>query len=149
MLGFCLKTLSGGRAGESAFADAELGCAVASFRRSNTEREFGLSRTSYRETLMAKKRNFNNGGKRNGRPTRSAPPPAPLVRTYTPPPVYGDPFTLVEDKNKNTFVFQGGAWVAYHRPIAECKTDCEVKELPQRVNQMIRYQVRPQVDSDY
>ncbi len=96
---------------------------------------------------MVKKQRFNSSGKRNGRQTRSAPPPpAPLVRTYNPPPVYGTAFILVEDKSKNTFLFKGGIWVAYHRTIAECKTDCEVTELPQRVNQMIRYQVRPQVD---
>jgi hypothetical protein len=48
----------------------------------------------------------------------------------------------MEDENKNTFIFQDGAWVASERSIADCRQDCQVKELPQRLNRMVRYEVR-------
>jgi hypothetical protein len=70
--------------------------------------------------------------------------PVPAER---PPPVkYGKPFILLEDLEKNTFVFKAGVWVAYGASIAECRGTCKVKELPQRVNQMIRYEVRCPLD---
>ena len=56
--------------------------------------------------------------------------------------VFGKPFMVMEDAQKNTFVYKGGAWVAYGPTIAECKRTCQVKELPQRVNNMIRYEIR-------
>lgn len=58
------------------------------------------------------------------------------------PVVYGKPFIVVEDAEKNTFIFQAGEWVAYSASIAECRQTCQVKELPQRVNGRIRYEVR-------
>jgi hypothetical protein len=56
--------------------------------------------------------------------------------------VYGKPFIVLEDKDKNTFVYEGGNWVPYSESIAECRKTCQVKELPQRVNQRTRYEVR-------
>jgi len=56
--------------------------------------------------------------------------------------VYGKPFILVEDAEKNTFIFKAGEWVAYSESIAECRQSYQVKELPQRVNGRIRYEVR-------
>jgi hypothetical protein len=58
------------------------------------------------------------------------------------PVVYGKPFVVVEDAQKNTFIFHGGEWVAYSASIAECRQTCQVKELPQRLNGRIRYEIR-------
>ena len=66
----------------------------------------------------------------------------PEVTQRTAPVVYGKPFIVLEDEAKNTFVFKGGAWVAHTSSIAECRLSCQVKELPQRVNKMTRYEVR-------
>ena len=74
-------------------------------------------------------------------PTRSLfRPPEPAQRTA--PVVYGKAFIVLEDEAKNTFIFKGGAWVAHTATIAECRQSCLVKELPQRVNKMTRYEVR-------
>jgi hypothetical protein len=76
---------------------------------------------------------------------------APNYRSLQQPPVvterraavvYGKPFIVAEDEQKNTFVFQGGSWVPYTASIAECRQSCQVKELPQRLKSMIRYEVR-------
>jgi len=66
----------------------------------------------------------------------------PEITERPAPTVYGKPFIVVEDEQKNTFIFQGGAWVPHTASIAECRQTCQVKELPQRVNRMIRYEVR-------
>ncbi len=55
---------------------------------------------------------------------------------------YGLPFILMEDENLNTFHYLRGAWVPYQRRIAECRIDCQVKALPQKLNKMTRYEVR-------
>jgi hypothetical protein len=79
------------------------------------------------------------GPHRFGHSRPAASRPAPIV--------YGKPFIVVEDEQKNTFVFQAGAWVPHTASIAECRQTCQVKELPQRVNKMIRYEVRCPVGS--
>ena len=57
--------------------------------------------------------------------------------------MYGKPFTLLEDESKATFQFSKGAWVPYAMTIAEClENNCQVKELPQKVNRKTRYEVR-------
>ena len=66
----------------------------------------------------------------------------PEVTERPAPVVYGKPFIVAEDEQKNTFIFHGGSWVAYEASIAECRQTCQVKELPQRLNKMIRYEVR-------
>ena len=66
----------------------------------------------------------------------------PEVTQRTAPVVYGKAFIVLEDEAKNTFIFKGGAWVAHTASIAECRQSCQVKELPQRVNKMTRYEVR-------
>jgi hypothetical protein len=73
--------------------------------------------------------------------TRSLYRPPELVQR-TAPVVYGKAFIVLEDEAKNTFIFKGGAWVAHTASIAECRQSCQVKELPQRVNKMTRYEVR-------
>jgi hypothetical protein len=94
---------------------------------------------------MAQKRRFSQNKRQAARST------APDTRSLRRPPelselpsrvVYGKPFIVVEDADKNTFVFQAGNWVAYTASIAECRETCQVKELPQRVNGRVRYEVR-------
>ena len=82
-----------------------------------------------------------------GRVTNLA--PSPTRTLYRPPEpqriapvVYGKAFIVLEDEARNTFIFQGGAWVAHTASIAECRQSCQVKELPQKVNRMTRYEVR-------
>ncbi len=58
------------------------------------------------------------------------------------PKVYGKPFILLEDREKNTFEYASGAWVPYPMSIAECRKECMVKEMPQKVNDKTRYEVR-------
>lgn len=65
-----------------------------------------------------------------------------LPATPVAPVTYGKPFIVAEDENKNTFFYQAGAWVPYGESIAECRKTCLVTELPQRLNKMIRYEVR-------
>ncbi len=59
-----------------------------------------------------------------------------------PPVHYGKPFIVLEDEHKKTFVFQSGVWIAHSMSIAECRQTCQVKELPQKVNGMVRFEVR-------
>lgn len=94
---------------------------------------------------MGPRRQFNQ----SKRPiNRSASPEArglrkpPAVTERAQPVVYGKPFILLEDREKKTFIFQGGSWVPHSESIAQCRESCQVKELPQRVNQMVRYEVR-------
>jgi len=70
----------------------------------------------------------------------SAPAPPPVTQRQ-PPVVYGQPFILLEDSQKVAFIYQGGNWVQYARTIAECRIDSQVKELPQKINGMTRYEV--------
>jgi hypothetical protein len=68
---------------------------------------------------------------------------AALVPVERPAPVvYGKAFIVAEDAAKKTFIFQGGAWTPYSSTIAECRQTCLVKELPQKLNNMTRYEVR-------
>jgi hypothetical protein len=93
---------------------------------------------------MAQKHRFNQH-KRGGRfvapETRTLQRP-PALAERAAPVVYGKPFVLLEDGDKNTFIFKAGAWVPHSESIAQCRQTCQVKELPQRVNRMVRYEVR-------
>jgi hypothetical protein len=62
---------------------------------------------------------------------------------YVPKPkvVYGKPFTLLEDSNKQTFIYSSGKWVEHDRTIAECRSNCQVKQLAQKINGMTRYEI--------
>jgi hypothetical protein len=91
---------------------------------------------------MAHKRHFSNKRQKS---RGAAPPPPPLRSAMSEkslPVAYGKPFVLMEDENKNTFVYKGGAWVPHAMSIAECRQECQVNELPQKVNRMTRYEVR-------
>jgi len=92
---------------------------------------------------MAQRRPFNQTRRKgNGKGPIHAPIelPKPLPRFV--PKQYGAPFVLLEDDQKKTYEYRGGAWVQYERSIAECKVDCQVKQLAQRVNNMTRYEIR-------
>jgi hypothetical protein len=67
-------------------------------------------------------------------------PPVPTFERK-PPVRYGKPFILLEDTQKSTFIFNGGQWVRHTKSIAECRLDCQVKELAQKINDMTRYEV--------
>jgi hypothetical protein len=58
-----------------------------------------------------------------------------------PPVVYGKPFVLLEDNQKDTFIYAAGQWVPHTKTIAECRVDCQVKELAQKINGITRYEI--------
>lgn len=62
-----------------------------------------------------------------------------------PPVTFGKPFVLLEDLDKSTFVYKGGQWIPHSATIAECRQDCQVKELPQKIKGMTRYEICPPV----
>jgi hypothetical protein len=93
---------------------------------------------------MAYHNRFSNNRKRPGRPARAAvaDQPAFEIPAKKPPKVYGKAFTLLEDEQKNAFEYRSGAWVPYAMTIAQCREEGEVKQLPQKINKMTRYEVR-------
>jgi hypothetical protein len=93
--------------------------------------------------MAQRKRSYQPPRKKNSASSSAstpAEPRAPHVRKA--PVVYGKPFILLEDAARNTFEYKSGAWVPYAMSIAECRVTCQVNELPQKVNQMTRYEVR-------
>ncbi len=75
-------------------------------------------------------------------PAASAPErQAPAERRRTPV-QYDKPLILLEDANKDTFEFKVGQWAPHGMTIAQCRENCLVKQLPQKVNGMTRYEVR-------
>jgi hypothetical protein len=93
---------------------------------------------------MAQKHRYKNERAKHGRPPppRATPvAPRPVIEKK-PPVVYGKAIVVLEDEAKVTFEFQQGAWVPFSMSIAECRRDCLVKELPQKVNRMTRYEIR-------
>lgn len=93
---------------------------------------------------MAQKRRVHTRGPKGGRAPNSA--TRMLQRLpeieIQPAVVYGKPFIVLEDKAKNTLIYKAGNWVPDGESIAEYRKTCQVKALPQRVNDMIRYEVR-------
>lgn len=87
----------------------------------------------------------NHRGKQQGR--RAAPQSLPIARpalelSVTKTKVtYGKPIILLEDNQKQAFVYRGGQWVHYEKSIAECRLDCQVKQLLQKINGRTRYEV--------
>jgi hypothetical protein len=97
---------------------------------------------------MARNHRFQQHGKRKGKGSAAASRPPPLASNSVerrPATVYGNPITILEAADKSTFVFNNGDWVPYSMTIAECREACHVTELPQKVRQMTRYEVRPPV----
>ncbi len=101
---------------------------------------------------MAQKHRFNNNRKMNrsgGPPRRDVVVRAATVRPEPKPPVeYGKAFVLMEDTNLNTFEYVAGAWIPYGLSISQCRHNCLVKELPQKVNGCTRYEIRSPVTSN-
>ena len=54
---------------------------------------------------------------------------------------YGKPVTILEDQEKNTFIYNAGNWVPHTESIAECRALGLVKEL-QQLGGRKRYEVR-------
>lgn len=83
----------------------------------------------------------------NSRQNRQARPPIVVNTSVSARPkitqkLYGKPYVVMEDDRKQTFIFDGGAWVAYARSIAQCREEqCQVKQLSQRLNNMTRFEV--------
>lgn len=98
---------------------------------------------------MAQRRRFVTNKRQLARApapdTRSLRRP-PAVTERVAPVVYGKPFVVVEDQEKNTLVYKAGAWVPFGLSIAEAKETCQVKELSQRLNGKIRYEIRAPVN---
>ena len=81
---------------------------------------------------------------RGGARASSGPPPlaSASIERNRAPTVYGKPFIIMEDESKKTFVYQSGSWVPHDMSIAECRqASYQIKELPQKVNRMTRYEV--------
>src|SRR5687767_583377 len=99
---------------------------------------------------MAQRPRFNHKRqkKRSTAPHTSTPREAPRTFEKRAPVQYGKPFVLLEDVNKNTFEYKSGAWVPHSMSIAECRLECQVNELPQKVNSMTRYEVRLPVPAE-
>ena len=92
---------------------------------------------------MAQKHRFSRKQHTVARPRRDAPVREATVRPEPKPPVqYGKPFVLLEDADMNTFEYVAGAWIPYGLTISQCRHDCSVKELAQKVNGKTRYEVR-------
>lgn len=58
------------------------------------------------------------------------------------PTAYGKAFIVMEDEQKNTFEYRAGSWLPCADTIAQLRESCQVKELPQKVNRMVRYEIR-------
>ena len=94
---------------------------------------------------MAQKHRARQNKRQGGGLRTFAPPPArsaaiPYERVA--PVVFGEAFIVLEDEKKDTFIYEGGAWVPFASSIAEYRKTCQVKQLPQRVGRKIRYEVR-------
>ncbi|MFO0818204.1 MAG: hypothetical protein U1A77_09705 [Pirellulales bacterium] len=90
---------------------------------------------------MKKHHNHQKRSRRGDAP-RSGRAEAPAPYVPKPPVTYGKPTMILEDASRQTFEFKGGAWTPFDRSIAECRQDCLVKEMPQKINSMTRYEVR-------
>ena len=93
---------------------------------------------------MAQKNRFNHH--KRARPASDNRGPvvreAPAVYVKAPPVQYGKAFIVMEDREKNTFEYSAGAWVPFSMNMVACRQSCQVKELPQKLNGMTRYEVR-------
>jgi hypothetical protein len=104
-----------------------------------TRKEVSLKRPNYR--FKRKPSKSTTAAPRRG----EAPKDVTLPFERKPPKQYGKAFVLLEDSNKNTFEFAAGAWIPYGLTISQCRKDCMVTELPQKVNGNTRYEVRLQL----
>lgn len=93
---------------------------------------------------MAQRRRHQSNRKPpyNAGPRESAPREEPRTYERRPPTQYGKAFVVMEDAQQNTFEFAAGKWVEHGVGIASYRENCQVKELPQKVNGMTRYEIR-------
>jgi hypothetical protein len=91
---------------------------------------------------MAQHNRFSHNKKQKARGGNAPHVRSPIVLERRVPVVYGKAVIVMEDEQKNTFVFKGGNWIPHEMSIADCRKECEVKVLPQKVNRMTRYEVR-------
>ncbi|HEY1599930.1 MAG TPA: hypothetical protein VGG64_10030 [Pirellulales bacterium] len=100
---------------------------------------------------MGKKRRYND--KRHS-PRPIAPAPAPAERRAAAAierkakTEYDKPFILLENADKDTFMFKAGQWARHSMSIAEYRENSLVKELAQKVNGMTRYEIRYPISHD-
>lgn len=87
-----------------------------------------------------KRQQASRGNPESRRISATVAPSEPVARV-----VYGKAFIVAEDAAKNTFCFDGAAWVPFSNSIAECRRTCLVKELPQKLKNMTRYEIRQPV----
>jgi hypothetical protein len=100
---------------------------------------------------MAQYNRFNRrGGKKQVRQTRSTASEMPAIEIPQPrePVVYGKPFIVLQDAQNSTFEYRQGGWVPFAMTISQCRIEGEVKELPQKINNMTRYEVRLPLSND-
>ena len=90
---------------------------------------------------MSKNRHDHKRQKPRGAGHAAAVRTPPVVPERKVPVTYGKPFVVLEDAQKGTFVYQGGQWVPHTKTIAQCREDCQVKQLAQKINGMTRYEV--------
>lgn len=91
--------------------------------------------------------------KNNNKPPRPSRPalserPSIEIPPRKPPRELGKPFTLLEDAQKNVFQYRSGAWIPFAMTMAQCREEGDVKELPQKINKMTRYEVRLPLGSE-
>jgi hypothetical protein len=91
---------------------------------------------------MARQNRFNKHRKQSSRSSRPAVVERRAIPERKPPMIYGKPFIVLEDGQKNVFKYGNGAWGPYELTIAQCHEEGVVKELPQQINNMTRYEVR-------
>jgi hypothetical protein len=100
---------------------------------------------------MAQYNRFNRrGGRQQVRPIRSSPSERPAIEIPQPkqPVSYGQPFIVLEDAQKTTFEYRRGGWIPFEMTISQCRSEGHVKELPQKINNMTRYEVRLPLSND-
>jgi hypothetical protein len=92
------------------------------------------------QTMGSRHQHHGNQPKRR---SSSAPPTVRSVPVLSPKPkvVYGQPIVLLEDIQKNVFIYRSGQWVQFDKSIAECRVNCQVTELSQKIKGMTRYEV--------
>ena len=54
---------------------------------------------------------------------------------------YGKPFVVLEDGRKNVFVIQDGKLVSHATSIADYRRNSRVKEMPQKIKGLTRYEI--------
>jgi hypothetical protein len=97
---------------------------------------------------MAHQNRFNKNRKQSSRASRPAAVERRVIPERKPPTTYGKPFIVLENAHKQAFKYGNGAWQPYELSIAQCRQEGEVKELPQQINNMTRYEVRLPVSED-